>query len=39
MELLHSIQHEAEKSNGHVEVLFPEEAKFLGEHDLSTCIA
>jgi MFS superfamily sulfate permease-like transporter len=39
MELLHAVQHEAEKSNGHIDVLYPEHAKTLGKHELSTRVA
>ncbi|MFZ9191009.1 MAG: SulP family inorganic anion transporter [Schleiferiaceae bacterium] len=38
MELLHSVQHDAEKSNRHVEVLYPDDVKVLGKHELSTRI-
>ena len=36
MELLHAVQHEVERANGHLEVLYPEDAKPLGKHELST---
>jgi hypothetical protein len=36
MELIHAVQHEVERANGHLEVLYPEDAKPLGKHELST---
>ncbi|MEY4172176.1 MAG: hypothetical protein RL485_546, partial [Bacteroidota bacterium] len=38
MELLHAVQHDAKKTNRHVEVLYPDNAKVLGKHELSTRI-
>lgn len=39
MELIHSVQHAVERADGHFEVMYPEEAKLLGSHELSTRIA
>jgi MFS superfamily sulfate permease-like transporter len=36
MELLHSVQHEVERGNGHVELLLPDQSRPLGRHDLAT---
>lgn len=36
MELLHSVQHEVERGNGHAELLLPDQSRPLGRHDLAT---
>ncbi len=38
MELLHSLQHEIERGDGHAELLLPEGARALGGHELATRI-